>query len=173
MIKTNLSNIIEYYEITYKDENGTVFSPLLTVQNDIVTKTNIYIEPEKQKTGIPREWSAYSPETLIDRYGTPSKVVFFVDRGAPTASYGMTMKFDVVGLIVAYLGHELGPNLQICPLTDQMDDLQIWMGKDPQNPLLDGVLLEDATSMTMKEFTKLMSENPDKACFNVKGKMFP
>jgi len=33
-------------------------------------------------------------------------------------------------------------------------------------------LLEEATSMTMEEFSKLMTGNPNKACLNLKVKMF-
>lgn len=136
----------------------------------------IYITPETPKEGVPREWSAYSPETLISRYGKPSEVGFFMDWG-PRSFFDMVMAFDQVDLIVEYSGYDLIPRKKgspkVCPLSAQFESVILWMGKEPVHPPDVGVLLEEATSLTMEEFSELMTGNPGKACLIVKGDVFP
>jgi hypothetical protein len=138
-----------------------------------VKNININISPEKQKEGVPREWLAYSPESLIRHYGSPSRVDFFLGRGGSRTPYGMDIYFDSMDLIVGYSNFDLGAKLQVCPLSDQMWSVQVWMGDSFQNPFLPGVPLEQATSMKMDEFTKLMTGNPSTACFALNPEMFP
>jgi hypothetical protein len=85
----------------------------------------------------------------------------------------MVMYFDAENLIVEYYSYDLGAKLQVCPPTDQMDSVRLWMGQDPQYPPLEDVPLEKATSMTMEEFSKLMTGDPNKACFKLKPEIFP
>jgi hypothetical protein len=160
-----------FYEVDYGSDNSFSIRPNLAIQSDIVKYLTLYINPETQKVGVPRTWSAYSPETLINRYGSPSKVNFNVDRGE-SPSYGMVMYFNAEDLIVEYYSYDLGAKLQVCPPTDQMDSVRLWMGKDPENPPLEDVPLEKATSMTLKEFSKLMTSDPNTACFDLKEEMF-
>ena len=144
----------------------------LTIQDKVVENLRVNIHPEKQKAGVLRKWLVYSPQTLIDRYGLPSRVDFFLDRGE-ILSYGMVMYFDSVQLIAEYDSYELGTQLQICPLTNQIDPVRIWMGQNPQYPPFESIPLEKATLMTMEEFSKLMTGDPNKACFELDGEMFP
>jgi len=169
---TNARDQKKFYEIDYDFANSFSVLSLLTSQNDIVENLRIYITPEKQVEGVPREWLSYSPETLIRRYGTPSKVDFFFGGSAPNTSYAMDMYFDSNDLIIEYYSYDLGPNLQVCPLTDQVDSVRIWMGKNPENPPPDAILLEKATFMTMEEFTELMTRDPNEACFNLNVEAF-
>jgi hypothetical protein len=175
-IKSTTLDNKEFYGIAYDLDNGLSIIVTLTVQDEVVTDMRVYITPETQKTGVPREWSAYSPETLIKRYGLPSRVGFSVDWG-PRTFFDMVMYFDELDLIVEYAGNNIisGTNESpgVCPLTDQFDSVRVWMGKDPQYPPQNAIPLEKATSMTMEEFSKLMTGDPSKACFNLKGEMFP
>lgn len=175
MQHTNTRDNKDFYEVTYDFDSGLSVSPVLAIQDDIVKNIDVGINPKKRQAGVPRDWLAYSPETLINQYGTPSRVDFFVGRGAPTISYAMTMYFDSVDLIVEYGGYDIifeTTSFHVCPLTDQFDSVRIWMGQDPQYPPLDEVPLEDATSMTLGEFAKLMTGNPDNACLNLKEEFF-
>lgn len=167
----------DYYEIIYDFDSGLSISPLLAVRNSIIKNITIYITPEKSQPGIPREWLAYSPETLTRRYGLPSEVVFFVGRAAPTPGYSMVLYFDKVDLIIEYDGYDYtfdGSSFEICPLTNQWDNVRVWMGENPHNPPPSfGVPLQEATSLTMEEFSELMTGDPEKACFELKGEVFP
>lgn len=163
----------KFYEIDYESVDSLSVLSLLTSRNGIVENLRIYITPEKQQLGVLREWSAYSPETLIKRYGIPSKVNFFFGGAAPNPSYAMDMYFDSKDLMVEYYSYNLGPNLQVCPLRNQMSSVRVWMGENPVNPPPDAVLLEKATSLTMEEFTELMTGDPNAACFNLNIGAFP
>ena len=165
----------DFYGIEHDFDNGLSISVILTIQSEIVENLRLKILPEKSSAGIPRKWSAYSPETLINRYGTPSKVDFFLDKG-PNLTFAMDIYFDSVDLIVQYgitniIPYQNSP--QVCPLTAQFDSVRVWMGKDPYAPPFELVPLEKATSMTMEEFSKLMTGDPEKACFIVDGEAFP
>lgn len=172
---TNTLNGEDFYESAYDFESGLSVSMLLGIQNNVIKDLTIYLEPEKEDPGVSREWSAYSPETLIKRYGLPSRVDLFVGRG-PKPSYFFDMYFDTVDLIIRYHSYEVNSKLRLCPLRDQFDSVQIWLGKDPvYPPIRDPAILslEDATSLTMEEFSNLMTGDPKKACFNLKEEAFP
>lgn len=165
----------DFYGIEYEFDSGLSISVTLTTQDDFVKNLQVGILPEKSSAGIPRKWSAYSPETLINRYGTSSKVDFSLDKG-PNLAFAMDMYFDSVDLIVQYgitniIPYQNSP--QICPLTAQFDSVRVWMGKDPYAPPFELVPLEKATSMTMEEFSNLMTGDPKKACFTLKEEAFP
>ena len=166
----------EFYGIAYEFDNGLKISPVLTIQDEMVKNLTVYITPEEFQPELPREWLAYSPETLISQYGPPSKVVFFVDRGAPSVSYAMAMYFDEVKLIVLYDSDDVGvgtSTFQVCPLTNQFDSVRLWLGEDPEYPPGTGVPLEEAASMTMKDFAVLLTGNPENACVQLKEELFP
>lgn len=173
---TNTLEGKQFYESSYEFDNGLSISPLLTVKNNIVVNLTLFITPNPQQIGIPRAWLAYSPETLITRYGEPSRVDFALDWG-PRSFFDMVMRFDRVELIAEYTGYDIIPrqkgSSQVCPLTAQFESVRLWMGKDPVYPPADGILLEEATSLTMKEFSKLMTGDLSKACFTVNGEVFP
>ncbi|MBI5351762.1 MAG: hypothetical protein HZB50_03905 [Chloroflexi bacterium] len=172
-IKSIAQGSTEVYGTKYDFDNGLSLLVTLTIRANIVTDLVLDITPGAWESGKPREWLAYSPETLIDQYGVPSKVNFFVGRG-PRSTYSMAIYFDTPHVIVEYDSNsDLGLNWQICPLNNQVDYLRIWMGAEPQHPPLDGVLLEEATSKTMEEFTELIIGDPNNACLNLKGEAFP
>jgi hypothetical protein len=170
----------DFSGVAHKFDSGLSIHVILTIQNDFVENLRVNILPEKQKKGIPREWLAYSPETLIKRYGPPTKVEFTIAWGPSTSSlFVMVMYFDTIDLIIEYSGDNIIPwqqkgSPQVCPLGAQFDIVRIWMGKDPVYPPAHVVPLEKATSLTLEEFSKLlMAGTPEKACINLKGEMFP
>jgi hypothetical protein len=164
----------DFHGIRYDFESSLSIIVTLTVQDYIVTDLRVDINPETQMPGVAREWSAYSPETLIARYDLPSKVDFFVGRAEPSPSYAIDIYFDTVDMIIQYYSYDIRANWQICPLTDQMDSIRIWMGKNPiYPPPSDLISLEQATSLTMEKFYESMTGDPKKACLTLKGEMFP
>lgn len=175
-IKRTIYEGKDFYGVSYDFDSGLSVLVTLTVQDMVVMELRVDINPETQKTGVLREWSTYSPEALIQQYGTPSKVDFALEWG-PRSFFAMDIYFETVELIVEYTGYEIVGGTrtmpQICPLTDQFSSVRIWMGKDPQNPPPDGVLLEEASSMTVEEFSELMKGSLDTSCFSLDGEMFP
>ena len=175
-IKSTTLDNKDFYGFKYDFDSGLSVITTLTVTKDIVRNLRVDIGPEKQVVGVKREWLAYSPETLINRYGRPSSVVFALDWG-PRSFFDMVMYFDAVDLIVEYSGYDIihkeKGSPRICPLTAQFEAVNLWMGKDPVYPPGGGVPLEEATGMTMEEFSKVITGDPDKACFELNGEMSP
>lgn len=156
-------------------DSGLSMIVILKIQNDSAENVHVKINPEKQKVGIAREWLTYSPDTLIKRYGAPSRVDFVADWG-PGPFFAMQMYFDSVDLMVQYAGDEIIPSQkglsQVCPQTVQFDSVWLWMGKNPTNPPGKGVPLEKAASMTVDQFSKLITGDPNHACFSFNGNAF-
>ena len=172
----NLQDNKEFYGADDKMASGLSISVSLTIENVIVKNIAVGINTEPYHAGVSRQWSAFSPESLISRYGPPSRVDLFLGRVDPTPTHAMVLYFDAVNLIVEYTGTKLlsdGPGLEICPLTNDVDFLRVWMGSDPQYPPTVGVPLEKATSLTLGQFSKLMTGRPDQACFKLNEAAFP
>jgi hypothetical protein len=91
----------KFYAVVHDFDNGLSITVILTIQNDLVENLRTYISPEKLNAVVPRAWSAYSPETLINQYGLPSRVDFYLDWG-PRSFFDMVIYFDSVNLIVEY-----------------------------------------------------------------------
>ena len=159
----------DFYTIEYTPDNGLKISVTYYINNNLIE--DIVVDPEiaEQKPGSSREWIAYSPETLIKKFGKPSRVVFWMDSG-PRVKTIMIMYFDASNLIVEYSGLNMfpfnPPSPRLCPLTAPFDFVRLWIGENPPNPpMFDTVPLENATSLTLDQFTQLMLGTPQNACF--------
>jgi hypothetical protein len=165
-----------FYSTAYNSDNGNGFSAIFNTYENIIKNVEITPYITEQTEGSPREWIAYSPETLIKKFGNPSRVQFAIDNG-PNYVIGMTMYFDDYDLIADYSGYNMFPDRphspRLCPLTAPFDHVRLWMGPSPQDPpSFETVALEKATSLTMDQFIQLMLGDPQKACFTLNGDMF-
>ena len=79
--QTNTRKAKEFYYAEKNLDNGLEINLVLTIQDNLVKNFEINIRPEEEQAGVPRVWLAYSPETLIDYYGTPTKTEVFVGGG--------------------------------------------------------------------------------------------
>ncbi len=165
----------EFYTIEFTSSNGLETSVSLLPINKIVE--NIMITPHisKLKAGNPREWIAYSQETLIRKFGKPSRVEIALDYG-PNFVIVMNMYFDETHILVRYSGYNMLPDRPdmplVCPLVLPFDHVRLYLGKNPPNPPSNGTPIEQATSITIDQFTQLMLGDPQKACFVVNGDLF-
>ena len=167
----------DFYSIAYKSDSGSGFSLIFYTSNNFIENIEVTQYITKQEEGSPREWIAYSPETLIKRYGSPSSVRFVVSSvglvgSVPNIGVNMIMYFDTSDLIVEYSGNNMTPK-RFCPSTAPFDFVRLWMGPNPPDtPSFETVPLEKATSLTMEQFTQLMIGDSKKACFTVNGNSF-
>jgi hypothetical protein len=159
----------DYYFITVNKSNGEPDTDVtLLADNNLVE--NIVLTPHvtQPAEGSPREWIAYSPETLIKRFGSPSRVQFAVGW-QQSITINMIMYFEPSDLIVCYSGYGMDPML-FCPLTAPFDRVRLWLGPNPPDtPSFETVSLEKATSLTIDQFTQLMLGDPQEACFVLNG----
>lgn len=166
--------IRDYYTINYDVLNGPTFMVSLTVTNNQIDNIILDITPEKKIVGLPRQWSAYSPETLIKRYGPPAAVEFSLGRATPI--YSMSMYFDNKDLIIEYGGYynlSDGQKLKVCPNIDQYYSVRAWFGNNLENPPLHVISLDQATDLTLGKFSQLMTTDSSDSCFNLYEKAFP
>jgi hypothetical protein len=116
--------------------------------------------------------------TLIDHYGTPTKIEVFVG-GGPRDMYDMVIYYDTIDLIIQYISNidtyvRDTNSFRLCPLVDQYETVTVWLGKDPEYPPHPSMTLEDATGLSLEEFSNLMKGNPVEACIEIPhDAMFP
>ena len=177
-IHTRTQDSQQFYAIQYHIEFALEITILFSIQDDIVKTLSAGINVPSEIT-IPRKWSAYSPETLIKRYGTPSRVEFYLTDIYPNNGINgsMMMYFDNVDMIVLYNGTPENflkdqKAFTLCPLNNGIYFVGIWVGKEIRNPQPSLIPLEQATSLTLDDFAKLMLGDPNKACFDLKEKAF-
>lgn len=175
IVHTNTRDGQELYQIPIELSSGLGISPLLAVRDGIVKSVQIYIDPEVEQSNVEREWLAFSPETLINQYGPPSKVEYFIDVG-PGNQYSIVLKFNTVDMILEYWSDtqfydKVNETFILCPLTDQYSSVRIWLGKEPENTPLPGLSIEDTLPMTLEQFGELMTANPDDACLLIDRKI--
>jgi len=145
----------------------------LSIESGIVESLQIpIILPNDQSLQTRKDWLVISPEYMIKQYGVPSKVNIFADLG-PTPTYAIDMYFDAYDMIYSYGSYDFGVDLRVCPKSDRFEGISIWMGKNPVNPPLEAVPLEEATTMTRKEFSDLLTSDTDGACFTLNKAAFP
>jgi hypothetical protein len=159
----------DFYTIEYKAGSSANSSFTLYISNGVIENIDVKPRIVKQKEGNPREWIAYSPETLIKRYGTPTDVEFGVDW-QQSVSIAMVMYFSSPDLSVLYEGYDMD-FLRFCPLTAPFDYVDVLIGPSPKFLSMDyTVPLEKATSLTLDQFSQLMLGDPKKACFSISQK---
>ncbi len=174
----------DVYSSIFGFKDGLSLTVILSVDNGYVTRIKLGIGLTNFKGATyPRPWLAYSPETLLNKYGPPSEVYFRVDypheEGFPigTAWYDMVMYFETNHVIVEYgSGLTEEDNLiKACPLSDHFTSgIGIWLGEDPVNPPRKGVPLETATTLTLDEFYNLLKHGSESACFDlIKEAFYP
>lgn len=169
----------KYYDTNYRFPSGLYIMHMITADNGIVTNIRVNITPPKNAQ-LPREWSSYSPETLIQRYAEPSKVGFLLARirdanSQPIAWYTMDLFFEDVELIVEYGNSEIlySKSKAICPLRDQYESVTLWFGNESENQPQGGMPLSEATNLQIQDFVKLITSTSKDGCFELNVDIFP
>jgi hypothetical protein len=165
----------DFYSVGYESSIGRNSYATLYISNNLVDSIEIVPEITKQKEEGTRQWIAYSPETLIKKYGQPSRVGFDLAwPGGGGSVIVMNIYFDTGDLIVQYTGENMRPSSnhspQLCPLIAPFDYVRLWLGPNPPYPPT--VSLMNATSLTIDQFTHLMLGDPKRACFTLNGDVF-
>ena len=85
------------------------------------------------------------------------------------------MYFDTSDLIVFYSGIDISLK-QFCPLSAPFDVVDLWLGHKTFKYSVysvETVPLEKATSLTLEQFSQLMTGDPQKACFSFSEDVYP
>jgi hypothetical protein len=169
-----------FYEyIRYESSSGLSSNIRLYGYKNLIETIRVQMSVPHRDQASRKAWLAYTPETLIKRYGSPSRVDLVYLVGPDIYySYLMNLYFDANSMIVEYIGGDLiAPNFpyspRICPLTaNPINQVWVWLGDNPRDPPHPGVEVEKATSLTIDQFTQLMLGDPRNACFTLDWKAF-
>lgn len=169
-----------YTTVDYKNDQYLVVT--LERDNKYVKNVEIAVGLNNYKYRLSRsEWRGFSPDVLLEKYGQPFQVglglVFSPsDPNSPSEDieYNLILNFKPVELTVEYeLGlTKDGDVLDICPLTDTYQDIRIFFGKDPVELPSYVLSLENASSLTLEQFSDLMRQKSKPACFRIIKKDF-
>jgi len=170
---------LQYYEARRGFDSVLGIGVMHKVEDGIVQSITVGMSNSKRETSSD-EWFAYSPQNLMRIYGMPSEVEFNVDYphepGFPpgTAWYTMAMYFEEKNLIVYYQDAltKSGDLVKVCPTTDGFSGVGIWLGKNPHNPPLRLVPLEEATTLTKTQFYDLLTQGESNPCFDLISQAF-
>ncbi len=156
------------YEYLLDSDTDLSIQVLLMSQDNVVENQEITMSTGFSKARTESYWMAYSPKNIIQRYGKPSRVEFYWGLGQkPT--FTILLYFDEYDLIGEF-GSPDGPepsSPRECPLAVKYEHVRLWMGKNPVHPPTPGAPLEEGTSLTIDEFTKLITGNPSHSCFTL------
>lgn len=169
----------DYFFDTTRYESSSGLSSRISLYGykNLVETIWIQMSVPYQDQSSRKEWLAYSPETLIKRYGNPSQVYFLLAFGPDTSFlYEMLLYFDANSMIVKYIGHGSAPSFpyspKICPSTAPFENVWVWLGDNPRYPPRPGLEIEKATSLTIDQFSKVILGDPQNACFTINGEAF-
>lgn len=154
----------------------------LDVGDNLVNSVSVSIDMENDSSETSRSWLAYSPESLIPQYGTPSNVEiigsYVMDKVVFSESskwYSMNIYFAEQDLIVYYEDGEFESETSsylACPLKDKFRYIKLWFGENPKYPPPSTYPLEEVSNLNLNEFANLMSTKKDSACFELDEKIF-
>lgn len=154
----------------------------LDANDNLVNSVSVSIDTEHDLNETYRSWFAYSPESLIAQYGTPTKVEiigsYVMDKVVFAESpkwYSMNIYFAKQNLIVYYEDGEFEPensSYLACPLTNKFRYVKLWFGENPKFPPPSTYPLEEVSQINLEEFARLMKEKVDSACFELNEKIF-
>lgn len=156
------------FAIGHQFNSGYWLGAKFLMNQNVVESIGFSVEQDE-----PHEWAAYSPIALLQQYGPPSHVSFWIGSIHEPSStpwkgwYYMIMSYDELELNIEYGGVEirLDEMATICPYTDAYDYGRVWLGKYPDFLSSAHVTyLEDATSITLEEFHDYLMKGPG-ACF--------
>jgi hypothetical protein len=173
-IGIDLSQTIpNHYDTSFSIESGAGGSVILNVSNSIITGIRFEIGGLR---GINRNnWAAYSMDQVLNTYGNPTKIDFFID-GPHEPPYSKILSIDCrlyyenIGVVILYSYGEISQNepYQFCPNQVKFQHISIWYGNEADDiPGSGNYQLDQVSSLSINEFSKLLIKDPQ-ACINLK-----
>ncbi|HLP82034.1 MAG TPA: hypothetical protein VK141_08650, partial [Nitrosomonas sp.] len=149
----------------------------LYIDRGLVSSLSASLNLGSLKENTHDRWLAYSPATLVERYGYPSRVEFSGSYIADNVTfsespkwYSMYMYFDDQNLIVDYEDGELkedGSLFEACPASNQYRYVKLWFGQNPVDPPSSAYPLEEVSDLDIASFSAVLQKDPAAACFNL------
>ena len=162
--KTNiqLGGEFKYIYVELVEKNGLVKNLLLG-----------FTFPEYEEIPDTRSWKVFSPETIINTYGSPTKVNLGLhsvsEPGFAGTWYDMLLKYEDINLTIEYF-HGItvyDDYIKACPISDKFEIVSIYLGKGLKYQPAVGIPLEKVTDLTIEIFSDLLKENSENSCFYI------
>lgn len=173
----------DHYATSFSLSNTLRADVIIRSPNSIVTNVRIVISGLDQ-VGINKNlWSAYFFENVLNMYGIPTKIGFFVDPPhEPPYNTGKVFLTNVLfyenqNLIIEYYGGLLVDKngiYEYCPGQIVPKSISIWFGKNPENAPDPNqfVGLDDANTLNNSDFVRIVLQNPQLTCVDLKVSAF-
>ena len=192
-VNTKVEDAIKYVErfgfavkVTKANGQDVYFSPIrgdtfpditliFTGKNGFVQTLNAGIEVQGLEQ---KQWQSYSPTSILKKYGIPDHVEFLLMSNVEAQKdpgYIMTLYYDNIGLVVGYI-YGLFQNTtitQACPIVDQFESIDVWLGDVLDYQQSRGVPLDKATTLTISQFYNLLLKGSDDVCIDLDINAFP
>jgi hypothetical protein len=163
--------------------------PFIGLKNDGVERLDLYIYRDSLGQVIDKEyelafkkiWSPLSPETIIRKYGVPSRIFIGYRPGFP--DYSLVFMYKT-GIYIEYSGRFVDNSVKICPSAKWYTNLVNHFVVTLVNPeasyniekITDKILLyrslydlETVTTITKADFAKEILRLGENFCFSVKS----
>ena len=173
-----------HYSFGYVKEGLPRISVILEVEEDIIIGLNAMIYGIIDPMVDRNEFIAFSPESIMQKYGIPSQIILDTEKPHEPNSphdmvmYNYTFFYDDQKLIVQYIGGpiegERNGYYTLCPGKDKLDSIRLWLGSYQKGIPNRAYFpeLEAAASITIGEFYQKLIDEPLSYCVPLKAIVF-
>ena len=123
-----------------------------------------------------KDWLAFRPDSILRTYGVPKRIDVNMGEGPEgRVIYEFVIFYDQ--MYIKYTGHQIiilpQKILHACPVLDHnIESFEIRIGKYDEKIRSEGVDITRMTSLTLDRFYKILTGDPDMACFNLDYQKF-
>lgn len=168
---------IRYYNVIYDYKDEIIISIAFPEHNGSVGEINAGLGGLQNDNISSSDWSAFQLDSIIRTYGTPSSVNIVLGEGPNgRVSYQLLLIYDAAKLSILYDPTDIAilpaPVLHTCPLAKHgISKLDFWLGRDPEELSRGMKGIDEVSSLTVEDFSKLVIDKKENACFdiNLKG----
>jgi len=174
-----------YYSFAYHYKTHLGINAVVEIQGDVIKNIRVILGGFENSPTISRQdWSAFLPEKILQTYGKPSKVGFFisdlrkVNDPQPKVLFDFVFVYEDIDLVVYYdcggIDDQKDGIYRFCPGSDKIYTINIWLGKYKEtiNEARYGIKLEDATFLSIEEFYERFTQNPTEFCLELNADAF-
>jgi hypothetical protein len=175
------------------DEYFLQNSLMIGVRHAVVDSIGFEGHGEHNPKEFPKIWNRFSPENVVAEYGPPSRIMIFSDANAPVGSnnragYGLWFWYDNIGFVIQYTGLiDLSHPYLLCPNSDwisKVTSIRMWLQSSENNRKLESLTyfqdyheyfypLEEATNLSVDEFSSELISGNDPVCFETSKDIWP
>ncbi len=168
----------KYFNVTYIEENNLSIGVVLLEDTDLVKTINVSIRGLQHKNITSSDWAPFTPNQIIEKYGTPAKIeVGFGEGQNGFISYQMLFSYHNISLYILYSGEDNAyrpdAGLHACPLAkNKIGGFDMSIGDLLNTPLPFMYSIEKISSLSLKEFSDMLLENQEDTCFDFDLSLF-